>query len=72
MAPKNQLTIPHPDLLTSAINNLHKMITYYKIITYDPEPCTNLAISTSPPHTHLKKINIEILTSLPPPPSTKE
>ena len=66
MAFKNQPTIPHLDLLTPAIDKLHEMITYYKVITFDLDPCTNITISTPPPHNCLKKINIEILTPLPP------
>ena len=66
MASKNEPTILHPDLLTSATGNLNQMITYYKVITFEPDPCTNLTISTPPPCTHLK-INVKILTPQPPP-----
>ena len=63
--PRDPTTIPHPDLLASAIDNMHEMITYYKIITYDSPSCTNSYISTPPPHMHLKKtINVKILTPL--------
>ena len=65
-SPKVSITIPHPNLLTSAINNMYEMITYYKLITW-PRPLYQLhhqhITFTHPPQ---KIVNVEICISPPP------